>query len=92
MERDPRLNDPELLGLLRRTNDRLEAMAKASVARILDGSADRESMETAYAALRGEATAIDGVDALRIALTADGIGPDAIDEIEALYLNALVGT
>ena len=88
---DPRLNDPELLRTLRKTNDRLTAMAAASVAGILNGSNDRASMETAYAALRGEATAVEGVDALRIALGADGIGPDAIDEIEALYLNALVG-
>ena len=88
---DPRLTDPELLGTLQKTNDRLKAMAAASVARVLDGSNDRRSMEMAYAALRGEATAVEGVDALRIALCADGLGPDAIDEIEALYLNALVG-
>lgn len=85
------MNDPELLGRLRKTNDRLKGLAMASIARILDGSEDRDSMETAYAALQGEATAVEGIDALRIALCADGIGPNAIDEIEALYLNALVG-
>lgn len=85
------LNDPELLHTLRRTNDRLKSMVHASIQRILEGSEDPVAMDTAYAALRGEASATEGVDALRNALVADGIDADARRQIEALYLNALVG-
>lgn len=91
MNNEPGIGDRELLGTLRRTNERLEAMVQASIERILVGSEDRSAMETAYAALRGEATAAQGVEALRVALTADGIEIHLIDQVEALYLNALVG-
>jgi len=58
---------------------------------VLVGSTDRESMELAYAGLRGEASAADVLLALRSALTADGLDSDTISHIEALYLNVLVG-
>ena len=81
----------EIAGTLRRTNDRLRDLVGQTMTRMLDGSADRESMEEAYAALRGETGAAAGVDALRRALAADGMDAATISHIEALYMNALMG-
>jgi hypothetical protein len=81
----------EIAVTLRRTNDRLRELVGQTMTRVLDGSADRESMEEAYAALRGEIGAAAGVDALRRALAADGMDTPTISHIEALYMNALMG-
>lgn len=81
----------EMIGALRRTDERLRALVTQTMDRVLAGSADRRSMELAYAALRGEASAADGLDALRVALQADGLDDGTISHIEGLYLNVLVG-
>jgi hypothetical protein len=85
------MENEELAATLRRTNDRLKALVEQSMQRVLAGSTDRTSMEAAYSALRGEAGAAEGVAALRRALVADGLTPADVSNLEALYLNVLVG-
>jgi hypothetical protein len=80
-----------MIGVLKRTDERLKALVQQTMERVLTGSADREAMELAYAALRGEAGASEGLDALRSALRADGLDDASISHIETLYLNVLVG-
>jgi hypothetical protein len=82
----------EMMSTLRRTDERLRGLVQTTMDRVLVGSTDREAMELAYAGLRGEASAADGLHALRSALTADGPDSATISHIDALYLNVLVGT
>jgi hypothetical protein len=81
----------EMISTLRRTDERLRGLVQATMERVLVGSTDREAMELAYAGLRGEASAADGLHALRSALAAEGMDEATISHIEALYLNVLVG-
>lgn len=88
---DGRASGQEMVDTLRRTNERLRVLVEQTMQRVLDASADRTAMEEAYAALRGERTAAQGLDALRRALAADGLDDATISHLEGLYLNALMG-
>lgn len=80
----------EITVTLRSADDRLRALARRSMRRVLDGSADRQAMEEADSGRRGEVGAA-GVDALRRALRAEGMDDATVSRIEGLYLNAMMG-
>lgn len=84
------MEEQDVLGTLRRAHGRLAELAVDSTRRVLDGSADREAMEEAYAILALGGSAAAGVAALRRALAADGIDPETTGRIEGLYLNAFL--
>lgn len=81
----------DVVETLRTADRRLSRVASQSTERVLAGSADPASMSQVYAAIRGEATVADGLDALRRSLAADGIDEQMFGQIEGLFLNAALG-
>jgi hypothetical protein len=75
---------------LRRISIRMRSINDQVSQRLVATSKEPGLMETAYAAIRGEAPGSEGMAALRAALIADGIAGEDLDRIEALYVGCLL--
>ena len=75
---------------LRRISDRMRSINERASERLVSTSAQPESMARAYAAINGELSGAEGMEALRSALLADGVPEEQIDVIDALYVRCLL--
>ncbi len=75
---------------LERVSERMRSINDQVSRRLVSTSREPGLMETAYAAIRGEASGSAGMAALRAALLADGVGEEHLDTIEALYVGCLL--
>ncbi len=80
----------EHIAQLERISDRMRSINDQVSQRLVATSNEPGLMETAYAAIRGEAPGSAGLNALRAALIADGIAEEHVDAIEALYVGCLL--
>ncbi len=80
----------EHIAELRRISDRMRSINEGVSQRIVAASKAPDMMETAYAAIKGEASGSEGMAALRSALLADGVAEEHVDAIDALYVRCLL--
>lgn len=80
----------EPIAELRRVTERIRSINEQVSQRLVASSSEPGLMAQAYAAINGEASGADGMNALRAALRADGIADDQIEAIDALYVRCLL--